>query len=343
MKSKKSVLLKLSLFGIVILFFASCKQKSDGEQKNVPSDSIVSENLLVKLNKRIESDPNDADAYYSRSRYFLQKEILQQAFNDASKATLIDSTRPEYFLLLADISFRGLQIQKSVKAYEKCLQLDPRNVEANLKLGELFMYLKAYPKAINYANEALRIDSKRSKAYFIKGFVYKESGDTARAISSFTTVVEIDPESYDAYIQLGLLHAAKGDDLAIQYYSNALRIRPSSEEALYNRGLYYQEDNKFDKATEDYREILSKNKSYAPAYYNLGFIALVNEENYAEAIKQFTSAINADQNYVEAFYNRGLAYEYSGDKDSAIKDYRSALAIFPNYGLAKERLIEIGK
>lgn len=120
-------------------------------------------------------------------------------------------------------------------------------------------------------------------------------------------------------------------------------MRPSSEEALYNRGLYYQETGKLDKAEEDYKTILSKNSNYSDAYYNLGFIALVNKEDYPEAIKQFSNAIRANQNYVEAFYNRGLAYEYSGDKNSAIKDYRSALSIFPNYGLALDRLAELGK
>lgn len=205
------------------------------------------------------------------------------------------------------------------------------------------MYLKAYPKAIDYANEALRIDKNKAKAYFIKGFVYKEAGDTAKSISSYTTVIELEPDNYDAYMQLGVIYGARGNDLAIQYYSNALRVNPSSVEALYNRGLYYQESGQLEKAEGDYLTIIAKNPGYQDAYYNLGFIALVNKDDYAEAIKQFSKAINIEQNYVEAFYNRGLSYEYSGDKNSAIKDYKSALAIFPNYSLAKERLKAIGR
>ena len=342
---QKLTLQKVLLTGAIFLSVYACKQKEPSDQRDtdLSIDSLGSENALVALNEQLERDPNDASAYFNRGKVFLKKNILQQAFLDVSKATLIDSTKPDYFLVLADISFRGLQIQKSVKAYEKCLELDPKNIEANLKLSELYMYLKAYPKAISYANDALKIDQKLAKAYFIKGFVYKESGDTSRAISSFTTVVELDAEHYDAYIQLGLLYGEKGNDLAIQYYTNALRVRTNSEEALYNRGFYYQENNQLDKAEEDYKTIISKNKSYSQAYYNLGFIALVNKEDYPEAIKQFSSAINSDQNYVEAFYNRGLAYEYSGNIDAAVKDYKSALSIFPNYGLAKERLSKLGK
>jgi len=334
----------LILFCLLTGALSSCTNKpnSDESEKVQSLDTMDSENKLQALNNMIANSPDDAKAYYERALIFIQKNILQQAFKDLSMATILDSTNPDYFLMLADVSFRGLQIQQSVKAFEKCLNLDPENIEANLKLSELYMYLKAYPKAIEYANEALRIDSRRSKAYFIKGFVYKESGDTNRAISSFTTVTELDPQNYDAYIQLGILYAAKDNDLALQYYTNALRVRPASEEALYNRGLYYQESGLLEKAEEDYKAIIAKNSNYVDAYYNLGFIALVNKKDYPEAIKQFSAALKADQNYVEAFYNRGLAYEYSGDKDAAIKDYRSALSIFPTYALAKERLSGLG-
>jgi len=329
--------------GVLLLVAGSCRQKPEpsADTATTAYDSTTSDETLQQLNDRIMKNPKDAAAYFSRAQVFSGKNILQQAFVDVSKATIIDSTRSEYFLLLADICFRGLQIQKAVQAFEKCLQLDPENIEANLKLSELYMYIKSYSKAIDYANAALRINKNDQKAYFIKGFVYKESGDTSRAISSFTTVVELDPDYYDAYIQLGILHAAKGNDLAIQYYSNALRVRPFSEEALYNRGLYYQENGLLDKAEEDYTLILSKNSAYANAYYNLGFIALVNKKDYPLAVKQFSKAIEIDQNYVEAFYNRGLAHQYTGNKKLAEKDFRSALSIFPNYSLATDRLKEL--
>lgn len=331
---------RIFLIFVSLILTSACRESREKENTEATemTDSVRSGNMLIGLNERISKDTTDAEAYYSRAKLFLQRGILQQAFQDAGKAVSLDSGKAAYYLLLADISFRGLQIHKAVQAFERCLQLEPDNMEANLKLSELYMYLKAYPKSIDYANAVLRIDNRNARAYFIKGFVYKESGDTARAVSSFTTAVEMDPDYYDAYIQLGLIYGAKGNDLAIQYYSNALKVRPGSEEALYNRGFYYQEDSQLQKAEEDYQAILAKNSSYKEAWYNLGFIELVNRKNYPAAIKNFSAAINIDEHYVEAYYNRGLAYEFSGDMESAIKDYRAALNIFPNYGLALDRL-----
>lgn len=56
----------------------------------------------------------------------------------------------------------------------------------------------------------------------------------------------------------------------------------------------------------------------------------MNKEAYAEAIADFTSAI--ERNYLNddfqtASYLRGLAYSFAGNKEAAIADLRKALAV----------------
>ena len=120
--------------------------------------------------------------------------------------------------------------------------------------------------ALKYANEALRKDDRLAKAYFIKGFVYKETKDTANAISSFQTVVELDPDNYDAYILLGNIFSKRGNPIALQYFGDALRIRPSSTEAFYNRGLFLQDAGKLDAAVADYTTLLKLDPGYSDAH-----------------------------------------------------------------------------
>lgn len=322
-----------------MLLCFSCKQGGGGDEQTQSSrDSLSSSGEMERLNQLILKEPNNAHAYYLRSRLFMQRTIMQQAINDAVKAVELDTTRVDYYLHLADLSFRGLLINKAISNYEIALQRDPKNVEANMKLAELYLYLKTYPKAVQYCDAVIQLDDKYTKAYFIKGFVFKETGDTARALSSFQTVVDIEPAYYDAHIQLGIINAARKNKIAQQYYNNALRIRPTSVEALYNRGLFYQQSGQLEKAEEDYNQILKLNPAYEDAYYNLGFIALVFKEDYPAAIQQFTYALNINQNYVEAYYNRGLAQEFSGNKEAAMADYRKALNIYPTYKLAQERM-----
>jgi tetratricopeptide (TPR) repeat protein len=312
--------------------FSCSEKKSEQQEAKKEVDSFA------KLNNDIKENPGRADLYFERAKVFAGRNVLQQAFEDAQKAISLDSTKAEYYFLLADISFKGLQITKAVGAFEKVIALEPRNTDAMLKLSELYLYIKLYPKSIFYANEALRVDKNISKAYFLKGFSYKEAGDTGRSVSSFQTAVDLQPDNYDAYIQLGNIYAAKKNPVALQYYENALRIRPSSTEALYNRGLFFQNSGNTEKAVEDYNTIIKLDPTYGDAYYNLGYINVTVNKDYKEAVKNFTDAIRVTESYAEAFYNRGVAFEMLGDKASAEKDYRKALEIVPTFKLAKRKL-----
>ena len=328
-----SKLLSVIISGFLIL---SCQQSTNKEEKKQPQE--IKKDEFTLLNDEIVAHPENAALYFRRSQIFMQKNNIKQAFDDINKAVTLDSTKIDYFLALADICFKGLQIQKSIDAYKKAININPKSTEAHMKLSELYLYLKAYPSCLSEANEALKIDKNIAKAYFIKGFAYKETGDTSKAISSFQTAVEIQSEYYDAYIQLGNIEAARKHKIALQYYNNAIRLQPNSTEALYNRGLLFQNMGELDKAVMDYVFILKIDSRYADAHYNLGYIDLAFMKDYKSSITHFTDAIRANSQYAEAFYNRGVAFELTGDTKSAEKDYRQALSIVPTFELAKDKL-----
>ena len=336
--SSKDILFFNKLITVIISGFLifSCQQLTNKEEKKQQQE--VKKDEFALLNDEIVAHPKNAALYFRRSEIFMQKNNIKQAFDDINKAVTIDTTKIDYFLALADICFKGLQIQKSIDAYKKAISINPKSTEAHMKLSELYLYLKAYPSCLSEANEALKIDRNIAKAYFIKGFAYKETGDTSKAISSFQTAVEIQSDYYDAYIQLGNIEAARKHKIALQYYNNALRLQPNSTEALYNRGLLFQNMGELDKAVIDYTFILKIDSRYADAHYNLGYIDLAYLKDYKSAITHFTDAIRVNSQYAEAFYNRGVALELSGDSKSAKKDFRQALSIVPTFKLAKDKL-----
>jgi tetratricopeptide (TPR) repeat protein len=315
-------------------FIFSCGEKKQ-DQKTVTPQNLSPADALTE---QIKKEPNNPDLYFKRAKWNLSTKKITGAENDILKAINLDSSRADYFLLKADICFAGFHIVDAENAFNKSISLDPKNVDAYLKLAELNLYTKKYEESIKNVNEALRIDKHLSKAYFIKGFVYKETKDTLRAISSFLTCIEQDHNYYDAIIQVANLYAVHNDPIALQYYNNALKLQPHSVEALYDRGLFYQNTGEIEKAVNDYNELLKVDASYGYAYFNLGFIAMKYENDFAKAIPLFTSAIRYESHYVEAYFNRGVCYEKIGDKQKAKADYNEALSIYPSYDLAKKAL-----
>lgn len=330
----------LILLASFLILLVGCSPKNPGDRLAL-NDSI--KNSAEQLSELIKHNPDDADLYYYRASLYMKKGDGSSALNDMLNAVRMDSSNAEYFLLLGDIYFSKLFLAQAISSFERCAALDPKNISAELKLAELFLYLKKYKECLQHADNALRIDKTNTKAYFIKGFMFKETGDTAHAISSFQTATEQDPEYFAAYIQLGNLLTQKKNKLALEYYDHALRLKNNEPEALYGKAMYYQENDSVVTAKKIYFKILETNPDYKEALFNLGYIYLVYERDYKNAVEYFSAVCRLDSNDVRAFYNRGLSFEQMKQKDMAEADFRKALQIDPGYELAKEGLKRLGK
>ena len=298
---------------------------------------------LDSLNQQIVSSPNNAALYNERAIYFFSQKDLSAASKDILQAITIDSNNSNFYVTLSDIFFASGKSSQSKRSLEKSLLLDPNNKEALMRMAELYLYVKDNKKSIEYLDKVLKQDINFPKAYFIKGMNFKEMGDTAKAISSFQTTIEQDPQYYNAFIQLGLLYGVKRNPLAIDYYNNALRIDPKSTEAMYNMGMFYQENNQLNKAIETYTAMLKMDPQNKFANYNLGYIHYEYLKVFRIAAQHFTNAINCDSNYAEAVYMRGLCYEAMGDVGAAAKDYNKSLVLAPAYELPLLGLKRLGK
>jgi tetratricopeptide (TPR) repeat protein len=66
-----------------------------------------------------------------------------------------------------------------------------------------------------------------------------------------------------------------------------------------------------------------------------GVIALYSTMDYDLAKQSFEQAVALDKNFLEAYFNLGMIYERTGQREAAIKVYQSALAANPESGAAK--------
>ena len=327
---------------IVFLLSSSCGNKNENQKtENILVDSTLSKlnsPELKAVNADLNKNPNNSILYYKRGQLYLNNKDFNAAIGDAQRAIKIDSTKADYFILLCDAYFFSNQTRLAKETLEYCLKLNPASTEANLKLAEMYFYVKKYQESINYINKALMVNQTLAKGYYLKGMCYKESSDTGNAVSSFQTAVEQDNNYYAAYMELGLIFANKKNPLALEYFNNALRIDPKSSEIYYDIGKFYQDINKPKLATETYKKLLSFNPNDKNAVYNLGAIELYFNKNIEAAKKYFSDAIFTDPNYAEAYFARGVCYDQQKDYQNAKADYQMAIQIKPNYDFAIENL-----
>lgn len=322
----------------------SCQSEvvTEKEQEKVDSLSIKLNSAELKsINAQLLEDPKNPDLYIKRSALWIQYKQFEEAAGDAKRAIRIDSTVASYYVALADVYFAQNKTRQTKEVLERTVVKFPESTEALMKLSELFFIVKQYKEAIENINKALKINENIAKAYYLKGSIYRESGDTSKAISSLETAVEQDNRFTDAYYDLGVIYAARKNPLAFDYYANALRVDPGYVNAQYAKAKLMQDLGKYDEAITEYIALLNKDKSYAQANYNLGAIYLDVKGSYEKAIEYFNKALEQNEEWPAAYFARGYSYAKLGNKINATADYKKCLSLDPNFTEATVGLREL--
>lgn len=321
------------VFCVLLIIIKSCN--SFDNRKTTPLT------YLDSLTLQIQQTPNDHNFLYKRAIYYLSNNQPYDALSDINKAIQLDPDNANYVITLADIYFSMGNVDNCRKALLRAEDMDPTKIEPTLKLAELYLYLKDYNMMHAYVNKALEKDKKASRAYHIRGIALIEQGDSNKALQQLHLATEADPEYYRAFIDAGILASQLKNPLALNYLKTAIQLNPSSIEARYALAMYYQNNLMLNEAMQEYYNILSLDKNFAFAHFNLGYIHLVHLNLLDQAIKHFNDAINAKPDYVEAYYNRGYCYELKGNIFAAKNDYKQSLAIKNNYEKALQGLARI--
>jgi len=146
--------------------------------------------------------------------------------------------------------------------------------------------------------------------------------------SMWKQAVKVAPSSR-GYSALGVLaRKANNNDLALQYYNEAIKINLIDNEAFSNRGNIYFDQNKLDLAYMDYHKALSIKPDYYPTLDNLGALFALRAR-YDSSLIYLDSALKIKPDYKPAYRNRGLTYMKVNRNADAIKDFEKFLQYEP--------------
>jgi len=284
---------------------------------------------LAELCRKIDKGPKNSDLYQQRAEYYYRNNRIDDALSDILHAIKLNNTKSSYYVTLADIYFSKQETDLVEEMLEKAIAIDKNN-EAYLKLAELYLILQMYRECDETTETAIRLQKHNPKALLTKALSLKEQGDTTGWLRMMQLVIDQDPNEVLAYSDLAFFFQERLNPLAISYYKNALEITPTDKILNYNLGKLYQDLGEFDFAKEQYQNLIAIDPQSYPAYNNLGYIALVYEDNYEEAVRFFSKAIELFPSYDQAYCNRGVAYYYLEEWQKAREDFMKCLQINPD-------------
>jgi tetratricopeptide (TPR) repeat protein len=184
---------------------------------------------LATLDRILRRDPQNAEAFYMAGRVALDK---------------------------GDTTAAVASLQKSVK-------FDASNDDAWMFLGRIFVN-RANPLALQYFDNALRIDSTNLEAREFKGVYYKKRGEFDKAFAVYRDIIAQNPDYSNAYFDMGTIYLEK-DSLSKAYdnFNIAIKTDPLFVKAYYYRGLCSEMQGNREAALADYRQANKMSPDYA--------------------------------------------------------------------------------
>ena len=203
-------------------------------------------------------------------------------------------------------------------------------------LGQIYLKMEAYGKAIESFNNTLKIDKKYYQSIFYKGVCYAKLKNFTDAIKAFEELLKIvNPvEQAKVWVNIGSVYTEQGNyNKAINCLNNAIEIDKTDFKLWYNLGLAYQNQGEISKSIESFDNAIDINEHNFLIWENKGISHTLLKE-YEKAINCFNKAIEINENSYTTWFDKGGVYVALKNYETAFNCYDKAIEINEKYALA---------
>ncbi len=172
---------------------------------------------------------------------------LSRVVAAAQSAVTANDTDYQNWLLLGDVyaSLVSLEIdgamESAQQAYEQAQQRNPNTPLAIMRLARLAFATEDLTAARAYAEDALKLKSNYTDAYYLLSQIAISENNVSAAITSTESAVLLNPQNTGLLFQLGVLqYNNEAYDRAVAVLERAIAINADYANALYFLGLAHE-------------------------------------------------------------------------------------------------------
>jgi len=210
------------------------------------------------------------DSYWGM--YLLERhaELVEQAEQACLEAEALNADLAEVQVALGAIYNGRGKWQESISAYNKAIQIEPRNLRAFVGLADVYTHINKPKVAEQTYKRALGLQPGNWEAWTKYGSYQVETGQFDKAEKSFRKVVELIPDSVNAYSNLGAALLYLGDfKQAAKVFSKQAELQPSAD-IISNAATMYYYDGDFERSARMYKMAIEQAPQQCLYWSNLG-------------------------------------------------------------------------
>ncbi len=267
------------------------------------------------------------------ARYDLAGNV-DRAIASLTTATRLDSQYALAFAALGQAHWRKARTESSaaesqlaLESLQKAIRLDPRAVDARVKLAVFYSESGRPREAIQEAQNVLRMAPENAEAYSALGQAYAAEHQDAQAETALRAAIERQPANWLGHVLLGLFFFDRGRNAeARAEYEEARKLTPDNEVVYRNLAGIDMAEGHFEQAADRITKTLKfdpNTRTYSllgNAYYYL--------RRYQDAAAAFNSGIALDPGQYRIWGNLGTVYRHlPGSEQQAREAFQKAIAL----------------
>ncbi len=247
-------------------------------------------------------------------------------------------------------------VEQAIQQAEQAVRENPSDPDLRLQLATLYYEHRRYDRALEEANEIVRVFPDNEAGLLLAGMSHVQLGQQEAALEPLERFIALRKDRPEAnadlqlelaYYYVGAGYVALGQsEKAIEPLQAALRISPTDADALYQLGLAYRRVGKPHEALEAFRKAVRLVPRFTEAYrgmadcyrdldqpdwllYADGMVAF-GEGNYAAARDRLEVAAQRLPEEAAVWLGLGLVDEQLGDLQAAQEALARAQQLSPH-------------
>ena len=289
--------------------------------------------------KAIELDPRNGAYHNLLGAILLEERNSKDALKELYQA-LADKRIKQPEKVWTNIGYAReqlLQWDDAIGAFNAALKIRHDDVQVQIALAKAYLERNRLSDGIRELLSAARLAPDNAEIYALLGLAYRRDSQTAQQVEAESKAVSLNPGDKMAHYTLaqglmqlgqkerGLQELERFRDLEKQDLE--AQQRASRLDSMFLTATAKVSQGELPQAAELLQQIVDADSDFVPAFYSLGFVSL-KQANYESAVATLEKTVALDPVNAGAYFYLGNAYKNTGKLSQALEATRRALVIY---------------
>ena len=278
---------------------------------------------IASLRKARSLWPDVYKIHFELGYAFEKINSIDSAINNYNQCLQITTNNGGVYRQLGYIYYNKDDFQTALSYFQKYEEVNKTQVTDYLywyRKGFMQNAEKKYTEAIEALQKSLLYKKDYINTYLELGFAANKMKQADEAINWFNEAMKLDAKSHIPYNGIAEVYrdTKKDIDMAISWYQRSLAVKTDERKACFGMGYCLNNKGRYSEAVTYLKKAIDQEPTYTAAYVELGYSHYMLSDN-SSALDNFNKALNLNPKNENARYYSGLVYINQNNKTMAQK------------------------